>query len=116
VAKKSPIPNGGDGYKRDARGRFGAGNRGGPGNPLCGLVNELRAKALTRMKKRRAVQRAVDKLLASVDGEVELEATQLMAIREILNRAGVSAESIREDRRVDVDERIAEKLEEYDHE
>jgi hypothetical protein len=110
----SPIPNGDDGYNRDDRGRFGKGNRGGPGNPLVGRVNELREKFLLRMKKRRGVQRTVDALLAAADGEKPLTSGQLLAIRELLDRAGVSAASMLEERKVDVDEQLAEKLSELE--
>jgi hypothetical protein len=109
-----PLPNGGDGYNRDAEGRFGKGNRGGPGNPLGARVNELREKFLLRMKKRRGVQKTVDALLAAVDGEKPLTNSQVIAIRELLDRAGISAASMLEERKVQADEQLVDKLTELE--
>lgn len=103
-----------DGFKRDNRGRFGKGNRGGPGNPLAGLVEELRAKALKRMKKRGSVTRAIDALDAALDGGKTLTPSQVIALREVLDRAGISAASMLDERRVEADERAVESLTELE--
>lgn len=52
-----PSPNGSNGETRDARGRFGRGNSGGPGNPYArrvaalrtALANSVSPEALTEM-------------------------------------------------------------------
>lgn len=110
----SPIPNGDDAYNRDDRGRFGKGNRGGPGNPLVGRVNELREKFLLRMKKRRGVQKSFDALMAAVTGDKPLTSSQVIAIRELLDRAGISAASMLAERQVEADEKLSEQLEELE--
>jgi hypothetical protein len=105
---------GGDPYKRGARGQFAKGNRGGPGNPLCGQLFHLRKVGLNRIKKRRGVQRALDKLLAAIDEGGELHPMQYRAIREILDRAGISAASMLDERKVDVEEQLLDKLTELE--
>ncbi|MBL8964282.1 MAG: hypothetical protein JNK70_09440, partial [Phycisphaerae bacterium] len=81
----SPSPNGLNGVPdgsrsdRDGRGRFAAGNRGGPGNPLAPQVAKLRAAMIGAVspKDMRAI---TDKL-------VELaRAGNVAAIKEVFER------------------------------
>lgn len=53
---------GNDGFKRDARGHFKKGNKGGPGNPLSGRVNRLRA-ALINAVTEEDIQEIIQKLV-----------------------------------------------------
>jgi hypothetical protein len=81
----SPSPNGGNG--RDRRGRFAAGNRGGPGNPNGRRAAELRQALydaadehfdaivrklldLAEAGERWAVEMIFDRLLGPVEAEV----------------------------------------------
>lgn len=60
----APSPNGADG--RDERGRFAAGNAGGPGNPLGGKVAKLRA-ALLRSVTPAVLRRIVGALVSKAE-------------------------------------------------
>ncbi|HRQ74280.1 MAG TPA: hypothetical protein PLU35_14755 [Phycisphaerales bacterium] len=71
---RTPLPNG-----RDGRGRFAAGNPGGPGNPYAKRVGELRA-ALVEAVSAEDVRAIVGKLVE------EAKAGDVRAIRELLDR------------------------------
>jgi len=98
-----PSPNGVDGRMQDAppasvgrdvRGRFGAGNPGGPGNPLAGRVSAMRrafADAVTDDDLQKIARALVSK---AANGDVP-------AAREVLNRlVGDVAAALLEDRLV----------------
>lgn len=70
----TPSPNG-----RDGRGRFAAGNPGGPGNPYAKRVGELRA-ALVEAVSAEDMRAIVGKLVE------EAKAGDVRAIRELLDR------------------------------
>ncbi len=72
-----PSANGDNG--RDARGRFKAGNAGGPGNPHSGQVSKLRAAMLEAVTPER-LAKVVDALVR------QAEAGNVAAIRELLDR------------------------------
>jgi hypothetical protein len=114
MAKRRPIPNGGDDpYKRADRGKFAKGNRGGPGNPLAGRLNVLREKFIASVEKRRGIEKCVDALMTALEGK-PLTYGQAAAIRELLDRSGCSAASMIDERKVEVDEQAMEKLAEIE--
>lgn len=96
-----------DKYKRAAKGKFAAGNCGGPGNPLAKRVNKLRAKFLDGIEKNDSITKAVEVLAQAATGG-ELTSSQLNAIREILDRTGCDVRQLTEERRVDVEAKIAD--------
>lgn len=78
MKSKSPSPNGSNG-KRDASGRFAAGNPGGPGNPYARQVAQLRAVILDAVTE--------DDLKAIVAGLIErAKDGDLAAAQELFNR------------------------------
>jgi hypothetical protein len=104
----SPSPNGeNDGIKRADRGRFAKGTCGGPGNPLGGLVWEQRIAFFKQLKKGKGVQKAVKTLLTAIEGK-QLTPSQVIAIRELLDRAGCSVASMTAERRVEVEEQLTD--------
>ena len=93
----SPSPNGSNG--RDARGRFAAGNAGGPGNPHAHHVGQLRSPLLAAVTEKDMRAIAAKLVTLAKGGDVR-------AIRELFDRTlGRSQEA-------DLVERI-ERLEAY---
>ena len=74
----SPSPNGRNG-PRDAKGRFGVGNPGGPGNPYAKQVGRIRSLILETVTE--------EDLRAIVAGLVDrAKAGDMAAARELFNR------------------------------
>jgi hypothetical protein len=74
-----PSPAGDNGSSRDARGRFGAGNKLGRGNPYAKRVQEIRA-ALLEAVDPEAIKTAVLKLMEAAT------AGDRLALAEVLDR------------------------------
>ena len=75
--RMQPSPNGSHG--RDSDGRFGTGNRGGPGNPHAAQVSRLRSAMLAEVRPedmRKIIRRLIE---LAKEGNVQ-------AIREVLLR------------------------------
>jgi hypothetical protein len=70
----APSPNG-----RDGRGRFTAGNRGGPGNPHAKRIGQLRASLLSSVTPK-DISEIVRKLVALA------KAGDVRAVREVMDR------------------------------
>ncbi len=73
----TPSPNGANG--RDGRGRFLAGNRGGPGNPHVVQVNQLRS-ALLRAVSPKDIRAVIRKLIKMATAG-NIEAAKLLMER-----------------------------------
>ena len=91
----SPSPHGSNGAGgRGDRGRFGAGNRFGRGNPMAGKASKLRSALLSRVGTK-DIKEVADSLIA------QAKAGDLGAIKELLNRVIGTAIAL------DLEERLA---------
>lgn len=73
----SPSPNGSDG--RDSRGRFSAGNPGGPGNPLGSKIARLRSALVSAVTEEDIEAIAKTLITQAIAGD-------MAAVRELFNR------------------------------
>lgn len=90
----TPSPNGTSGGAsggrssgRTSRGRFANGNLGGPGNPLAGRANQLRARLIERMSEGGGIGELISYLYDIAGDKKAHPMARIAAIRELLDRS-----------------------------
>jgi len=87
----APSPNGANGDGRDDRGRFAAGNAGGPGNPHAGAVAKLRSALFAALKPTH-VRKAVKMVLAILD-DPKAKAADKLAAAKLVHEWGLGTQA-----------------------